>query len=202
MDRRIGFLPLDQLQPDTEGFRTYEVKAHWALYCDNYLEGFHIPFVHKELDAVLDYGQYDTHLFDHGSLQIGYAGAKSEATFDLPAGHIDFGKSVAAYYYWIFPNLMLNFYPWGLSLNVVVPVSSELTRVLFASYILDHSKLEQGAGSGLHKVEMEDEAVVESVQLGLKSGLYTSGRFSPGREKGVHHFHRMLADYLNAVKGQ
>lgn len=202
MDRRIGFLPLDQLQPDAEGYRTYEVKAHWALYCDNYLEGFHIPFVHKELDAVLDYGQYDTHLFDNGCLQIGYAGTKSEATFDLPAGHDDFGKSVAAYYYWIFPNLMFNFYPWGLSLNVVIPVSSELTRVLFASYILDHSQLEKGAGSGLHKVEMEDEAVVESVQLGLKSGLYASGRFSPSREKGVHHFHRMLADYLNAPVGQ
>jgi choline monooxygenase len=26
--------------------REYEVNSHWALYCENYLEGFHIPFVH------------------------------------------------------------------------------------------------------------------------------------------------------------
>src|SRR6476469_8703695 len=30
--------------------RTYEIEAHWALYCENYLEGFHIPFVHKALN--------------------------------------------------------------------------------------------------------------------------------------------------------
>jgi choline monooxygenase len=198
MEQRIGFIPFNKLQPGEEGFRTYEVNAHWALYCDNYLEGFHIPFVHKDLDAVLDYGQYNTHLFDHGCLQIGYANSESEAIFELPAGHPDSGKSVAAYYYWVFPNLMLNFYPWGLSLNVVIPVDTNLTRVLFATYIHDQSKLGQGAGSGLHKVELEDEAVVESVQLGLQSGVYNQGRFSPTREKGVHHFHRILANYLNA----
>jgi hypothetical protein len=32
---------------------TVVVNAHWALYCDNYLEGFHIPFVHEDLDAAL-----------------------------------------------------------------------------------------------------------------------------------------------------
>ena len=31
------------------GTKTYEVDAHWALYCENYLEGLHIPYVHKGL---------------------------------------------------------------------------------------------------------------------------------------------------------
>ena len=34
----------------------------------------------------------------------------------------DYGKRVAAFYFWLFPNLMLNFYPWGLSMNVVNPL--------------------------------------------------------------------------------
>jgi choline monooxygenase len=197
MEARLGFLPIRELHLAGDGFRTYEVKAHWALYCDNYLEGFHIPFVHKELDAILDYGQYDTLLFDQGCLQVGYSASHSEAIFKLPSGHVDYGKSVAAYYYWVFPNLMFNFYPWGLSLNVVMPVNNGLTRVVFASFVWDQSKMGKGAGSGLHRVELEDEAVVEGVQQGLQSGLYTSGRFSPKREQGVHHFHRILADYLN-----
>src|SRR5688572_6893678 len=37
---------------------SYEFDANWALYCDNYLEGFHIPFVHPELAAALDYSSY------------------------------------------------------------------------------------------------------------------------------------------------
>ncbi|WP_027077335.1 hypothetical protein [Maribacter antarcticus] len=30
--------------------------------------------------------------------------------FNLPKRHPDYGKSVAAYYYWIFPNMMFDFY--------------------------------------------------------------------------------------------
>lgn len=193
LEERIGFLPLDQFQFDPAGSKPYDVQAHWALYCDNYLEGFHIPFVHKELDAVLDYGQYDTILHPAGCLQIGYAAKGEEAVFKLPPGHIDAGKQVAAYYFWLFPNLMLNFYPWGLSLNVVAPIDPSRSRVSFYSFVLDASRTGKGAGSGLDRVELEDEAVVEGVQQGLQSPYYHRGRFSPTREKGVHHFHRMLS---------
>jgi len=197
MDERVGFLPLKDYKLYPDRCRSYQVKAHWALYCDNYLEGFHIPFVHKALDAVLDYGRYDTLLFDHASLQIGYADRHTTQVFDLPANHPEHGKRIAAYYFWLFPNLMFNFYPWGLSLNVVVPISPNHTRVKFLSFVGDPSRLDQGAGAGLDRVELEDEAVVEGVQQGLQSDFYTSGRFSPSRETGVHHFHRLLAQYLN-----
>jgi choline monooxygenase len=45
----------------------------------------------------------------------------------------------------------------------------------------------------LEKVEREDEEIVEQVQKGVKSRLYSKGRFSPKREKGVHHFHMLLS---------
>lgn len=195
MNERVGFLPLDRFKLDESRGKNYMVNAHWALYCDNYLEGFHIPFVHEDLDAVLDYGSYDTVLYNHCNLQIGYAEG-SEAVFDLPADHPDFGKKVAAYYYWVFPNMMFNFYPWGLSVNLVQPISMKKTKVTFSSYVHDPSKLGKGAGSGLDKVELEDEAVVEGVQKGVRSEFYKAGRFSPNREKGVHHFHRLLAEFL------
>jgi phenylpropionate dioxygenase-like ring-hydroxylating dioxygenase large terminal subunit len=43
---------------------------------------------------------------------------------------------------------------------------------------------------------MEDEAVVEAVQRGVRSRLYRRGRYSPSRETGVHHFHRMLVELI------
>lgn len=197
MNERVGFLPLDEFKLDESRNKEYMVNAHWALYCDNYLEGFHIPFVHEDLDAALDYGSYDTILYNHCNLQIGYA-KESEAVFELPEGHPDFGKQVAAYYYWVFPNMMFNFYPWGVSVNLVQPLHMKKTKVSFMSYVYKENKLDKGAGSGLDKVELEDEEVVEGVQKGVQSHFYKAGRFSPTREKGVHHFHKLLAQFLNA----
>jgi choline monooxygenase len=91
---------------------------------------------------------------------------------------------------------MLNFYPWGLSINLVRPLSVDRCRVLFESYVLDPSKRALGAGADLDKVEREDEEVVQMVQKGVRSRLYSSGRYSPTQEKGVHHFHRLLARSL------
>ena len=93
---------------------------------------------------------------------------------------------------------MFNFYPWGLSVNIVKPISINQTKVSFRSYVYDKSKLNKGAGAILDKVEREDEFVVEGVQKGISSSFYKSGRFSPTREKGVHHFHRLLAEYINS----
>ena len=134
MNERIGFLPIDKFEPDSSLSKDFTINAHWALYCDNYLEGFHIPFVHKDLNEVLDYNIYKTETYDYCNLQIGYSDDNTDV-FDLTKDHIDFGKNVAAYYYWVFPNMMFNFYPWGLSLNIVKPVSDSLTRVSFRSYV-------------------------------------------------------------------
>jgi choline monooxygenase len=195
MNERVGFMPLHDFKLDTTRGKDYFVNAHWALYCDNYLEGFHIPFVHEDLDQVLDYASYDTIVHEYCNLQIGYAEG-TEAVFELPEEHVDHGKKIAAYYYWVFPNMMFNFYPWGLSVNIVQPLELDRTKVSFLSYVYDRSKLDEGAGTGLDKVEMEDEEVVESVQKGVNSHFYKAGRFSPTREKGVHHFHGLLASFL------
>jgi choline monooxygenase len=199
MNERIGFLPLEEFVHQPSLGKDYLVNAHWALYCDNYLEGFHIPFVHQDLNSVLDYGQYTTELYDYCNLQIGYA-KDGEECFTLPEGHPDYGKSIAAYYYWIFPNMMFNFYPWGLSINIVKPISIDKTKVSFITYVYDESALHSGAGAMLDKVEREDEYVVENVFKGLKSRVYSTGRFSVNREQGTHHFHRILSELIISEK--
>ncbi len=191
---RVGVLPLESLRFEQEGTQEYNVKANWALYCDNYLEGFHIPFVHPALNQALDFKQYDYELFRFCNLQIGIAD-EGQPNIDLPPNHLDFGKKIYAYYYWLFPNLMLNFYPWGLSLNVVEPLDHERTKVSFRTYRFESQPFNRSENQ-LEITEMEDEAVVESVQLGIQSRFYKQGRFSPTMEKGVHHFHRLIAEFL------
>jgi choline monooxygenase len=164
------------------------------LYCENYLEGLHIPFVHPTLNNLIDYGTYTTELFRFSNLQLGLA-KTGESCFDLPANAPDFSKRVAAFYFFVFPNLMFNFYPWGLSLNVVEPQTPEKTRVRFLTFISDKAKF-GNAFEALHETELEDEAVVESVQKGIKSRFYERGRYSPKRETGAHHFHRLIAEFM------
>lgn len=197
MATRCEGLPLDQATLDPARCRDYLVNANWALYCDNYLEGFHIPYVHQGLAGALDYGEYRTELFERASLQIGIASG-AEDVFELPASSPDHGRRVAAYYFWLFPNTMFNVYPWGVSVNVVQPLAVDRTKVSFLSYVWDPQRLDRGAGTALDRVEREDEVVVESVQRGVRSRLYDRGRYSPTREQGVHHFHGLLAAALDA----
>ena len=160
--------------------REYEINANWALYCENYLEGFHIPYVHHSLNEVVDYGTYATETFRYSSLQTALS-----------------DDVLAARYLFLFPNTMFNFYPWGISVNVVRPVSPSKTVVEFLTYVGDESLIDKGAGADLHRVELEDEAIVESVQRGIRSRFYSHGRYSPTREQGTHHFHRLIAEFMN-----
>ena len=193
LERRIGWIKLEQFRHDESRHRDYEIKANWALYVDNYLEGFHIPFVHSDLHDILDYDSYKTELFEGGVLQIGIAN-KGEECFDLPESSPDYGENIAAYYYWIFPGLMLNFYPWGLSVNIVNPISVNKTKIIYHGFVGDKSLLGKGAGGDLDKVELEDQDIVEATQRGVSSRAYDRGRYSPTKEKGVHHFHKILTD--------
>ena len=93
---------------------------------------------------------------------------------------------------------MFNFYPWGLSINIVTPLDINRTKVSFIQFMLDETKYDSGAGGMIDKVEREDEFVVEQVSKGLESRYYSTGRFSPTKELTIHHFHRLISESLNS----
>ncbi|MDF1660528.1 MAG: SRPBCC family protein, partial [Planctomycetota bacterium] len=148
VEKRVGFLDFESAVIDPKSDRDYEVNANWMLYCDNYLEGFHIPFVHPSLATALDYSQYRTELFPWGSVQIGIA-AEGEPCFDFPAGHQYAGQRIAGFYFCLFPGTILNVYPWGVSLNFILPKAFDKTTVRYRALVWDETKREQGAGTNL-----------------------------------------------------
>ena len=192
LESRVGWMPIESFEHDPSRHRSYDIDANWALYVDNYLEGFHIPYVHGDLHEELDYDSYRTELFEGGVLQVGIARG-GEACFELPESSPDHDQRIAAYYYWLYPGVMLNFYPWGLSVNLVIPLSVGRTRIVYHGFVWDRSKLGRGAGGDLDKGEAEDQGIVEATQRGVAAGAYDRGRYSPTKETGIHHFHRMLA---------
>jgi choline monooxygenase len=87
-----------------------------------------------------------------------------------------------------------------LSINLVQPLAVDKTKVSFLTYMWKEELRSAGAGGDLDKVEQEDEEIVQQVQKGIHSRFYKQGRYSVTREKGTHHFHRLLAQFLSNKK--
>ena len=195
IEKRLQGYNFDKLMLDENQSKSYIINSHWAIYCENYLEDFHIPFVHKGLTKDINLNEYKTILLENAVLQIATS-SKGRDIIKLNKNSIDYGKNIYAYYYWIFPNLMLNFYNWGLSINIVKPIKKNKTLIKYLVFKFPNNNLNQDSDADVETIEFEDQKVVESVNIGINSRLYKSGRYSMKHETGVHHFHKMIAEYL------
>jgi phenylpropionate dioxygenase-like ring-hydroxylating dioxygenase large terminal subunit len=165
----------------------YDIDCNWKVYVDNYLEGYHVPIVHPELAKLLDYKEYKTEIFENYSLQS--SPVNEEGNY--------FKKSGGVFYYFVYPNWMMNIFPGRLQINIVVPVSFNKCRVIFDYYYDDLVSIEAKniINEDLEysdKVQKEDIEICEKVQKGLESRAYNRGRFSVECEEGVYHFQCLL----------
>jgi choline monooxygenase len=201
----LGDIPLQARGFQFEGLhfaerRDYVLDCNWKVYVDNYLEGYHIPIAHPGLMREIDYSQYRTDTFRYHSQQF----APIRATKPEEAGERAYAPSDEtreALYFWIFPNLMVNIYPDNVSTNLIVPISQNKTLTIFEWFFHDVASPKvqermQKAIAFSDEVQQEDIGLCESVQRGLQSALYDRGRYSVKRENGVHHFHRLLEEFL------
>ena len=174
----------------------YDIGCNWKVYVDNYLEGYHVPHIHPELNRMLDYRSYTTTLSRWHSLQH----SPLESTDAL------YGSGEALYWF-VWPNLMLNVLPDRLQTNVVLPLAGDRCRVVFDYFYpaeadaatVDGRHASDHAFSDL--VQHQDVGMCETVQRNLASGSYTAGRLCPSRESGVHHFHELLRKAYRTVGG-
>ena len=195
LTKLVSFFDFDHLIKTPTHKKSYEVDAHWALYVENYLEGFHIPFVHPGLNRQIEFHAYETIIEDPFILQLGPA-KDDQISFKMPLEHPWSKKNIYGCYIYLFPNLMFNLYPWGLSLNVVNPINPGKTVVDFISYKFPEFGDEIIQDSALHQTEMEDEKIVESSMRGIRSRYFSGyGTLHPKWEEGVVAFHQMIQDH-------
>ncbi len=170
--------------------KEWTLDCNWKVYVDNYLEGYHIPIVHPGLFRELDYPNYRTETRTDYSIQHAPLRRPDRIRVSDPAQDVD--------YFWIWPNLMLNVYPDNFSTNLVVPLGPAQTLTLFDWYFRDpeapgmRQRIEETIAFS-DEIQLEDIDICQAVQRGLQSATYTSGRYSPMRENGVHHFHGLYA---------
>ena len=172
--------------------RHYAFDCNWKVFVDNYLDGgYHVPHLHKGLDSVLDYSKYMIENGEHFCLQ--WSPLVSEGA-EAQTGAVR--KGDRALYYWIYPNLMINWYPGAMDTNLVIPRGVDKTEVVFDFYFPDVSAAAlEGNQASIEvgqRIQDEDVAICKSVQRGLSSRAYNAGRLSVRREAGEHLFHRLL----------
>jgi choline monooxygenase len=192
--------------------REYELACNWKVYVDNFLDGgYHVNTIHPGLAGSLDYSQYRTEVSGNTSVQISPL-KPADAARDPAVGKVRTGGM--AYYWWVFPNFMVNVYGGIMDTNLVLPLSPDRCRVIFDFYFpatagsprpgerdVAGTAARQFMADSIavaEQVQREDMAICEDVQRGLASGAFNTGRFSVRREVAGFHFHVLLAQQLQS----
>jgi choline monooxygenase len=182
--------------------RRYTLQCNWKVFVDNYLDGgYHVPHIHRGLNSVLEPGKYKIETGQRSCLQWSpIVTGKGEAQTAAVRG------GDRALYYWIYPNFMINIYAGAMDTNLVLPLSVERTEVIFDYYFADatESAREHNLASIAvsEQIQTEDVAICESVQRGLLSRAYDTGRLSVRREAGEHLFHKLLYTDLKSAASE
>ena len=161
--------------------REHLLKCNWKLYVENYLEGYHIPFAHPKLAKDIVMSKYEVRSHErHISHHV--------RTKD--------GSVAEGFWMYLWPNLAINSYTQGFSIERILPISPTETKIsylyLFApdSCLID---IENSIEASTQTTE-EDIRLVEGVQKNLQSGMYIPGPLSPKHETGLCSFHDWLRE--------
>lgn len=198
--RSVEGLPWRSLKRRPAEGEVRELPGNWKQYAWNYMDSLHIPYIHSRpggLAEAVDLDSYRTELHGHASLQWAYAKDPAHG-FDparLPKRFRQGDRRVYALWWFVFPNLTLNVYPWGVSVNCYSPVPNDPQRTLFLwyHYVWDEKKYaRRDEFWQLQAVDDEDVDAMTQVARGVLSGHAPRGRFAPTAETGPHWFHRLV----------
>ena len=186
LDKRMGKRDLSKLVHTDR--RTHDIACNWKVYVENYLEGYHIPLVHPQLNAEVDASKYEVTV--EGAICFHYAPPKaSDGVYDG---------------LWAFalPNLGVNVYGHGLMMERMVPLGIGGTRLIYDFYLTPEVAGNVGERTRIlgmsGTVTAEDKWICERVQANIDAGVYEAGVLSPKHEIGVAWFQRFVAGAISA----
>ena len=190
--------------PEIEGLvlartLTYDIAGNWKNSVDNFLECYHCHVAHSDFCDLVDMSSYRSICHGIYSSHCGKASRVESRAYRYSgeARARQFGS------WWLWPNLSIEVFPGAPNVNIFhhVPMGPERTRHVFEFYMEEHvpTAEQEDAIRYIDQVlQVEDIALVESVQRGLRSRGYDQGRFivDAGRtdmsEHAVHHFHGLV----------
>ena len=173
-----------------------EVACNWKIAVENFLECYHCQVAHPGFSSVMEVSP-DAYLLeaDAGRLsQQSPPRPEPRGPYD-PTGEVERG-----HFHLLFPGTIVNVMPGrpNLSIGPVVPIDAERTsRFLdyFVAEDADEAWIEESLAFDA-QVGAEDRALVERVQVGVRTGIIGEGRLLPESERLIMHFQSLVVDAL------
>lgn len=187
----------------------YDLACNWKVAMENYHECYHCPTAHPGFSDVLD-TQMDayrlelqpTFAWQNGPLRpLAPSVQPREEGYTGRDGAIGEGR-----YFGIFPSLKVNINPGlpNLSIGPMIPAGPDRCRG-YLDYYFGADVSQQWIDDMMefdNQVGAEDRALVESVQVGIRSGALAQGRIMLRSEKAIAGFQRWVLDRLREPRLQ
>src|SRR2546422_835912 len=169
----------------------YDVRANWKLIFQNYSECLHCPVIHPELAKLAPYTSGENDLVD-GPFLGGYMTITREGgslslsgrACGVPVGELPAADLNRAYFYTIFPNLLLSLHPDYVMFHTLWPDGPARTRIS-CEWLVHRDSLsrpELDPEDGVRFWDMtnrQDWHICEQSQAGVSSRAYVPGPYSP-----------------------
>ena len=178
---------------------TYTIEANWKSVVDNFLECYHCDVAHKDFVTLVDMDSYTVKTHGIWSSHMARAGLTDNKAYSVDQATV---TDHAVWFLW--PNTTLMRYPGRGNFMVwkFIPLGPEKTYEEFDIFLEDDSpnEAEKEALRFIDEVlQPEDIGLVESVQRGMNTPAFNSGRYMVDGEAGtsehaVHHFHGLVLD--------
>ena len=179
---------------------TYNITSDWKIVVDNFLECYHCPIAHKDFCTLVDMDTYKVTTHGIYSSHMAEAGKTTNTAYS-----VDEATVTDHAVWWLWPNTCLMRYPGRGNFIVmqIIPVGPERTLETYDFFFetAEPTEAEREAIRYIDEVlQVEDIALVESVQRGMNTPAFTQGRIvydPPGSgksEHAVHHFHGLVLD--------
>jgi choline monooxygenase len=187
----------------------YEIAANYKLVAENFMEYYHLPWVHPGLVQVSPVEAH--HRWQGPGMYNGFcttpiAQDTEEGGWGRglpPISGLDASDAVSARFIWLFPNVAINVLPNHVFIILARPASPRKT--LETTYLLTHpeSTADGGGDQAVEQlaafwdsVNREDIEIVERVQMGLDSTPFPGGRLCYRFEESLHRFQNMIIDRM------
>jgi choline monooxygenase len=187
--------------------KDYDIAANWKLIAENFMEYYHLPWVHPELmkvSRIQDHYRWQGTGMYPGITTTPISGDKNSSWLDMPMhSGVSGADTVSGRFVLLFPNVAINVLPNHCLLMIMEPISAGHT--VERTLMLTHPETAKAAGfaQGLantlafwDEVNLEDIFIVENVQLGLSTPEYDGGHMCYRFEEPVHRFQNMVIDRM------
>ncbi|MCW0212742.1 MAG: aromatic ring-hydroxylating dioxygenase subunit alpha [Pseudonocardia sp.] len=209
LPQRFAAYRLEQWLPQRR--RTYDVAANYKLVGENFMEYYHLPWVHPELSKVSRFS--DHYRWQGRGMYTGMCTTPVSRNTDAggwdgldPVRSLTGQDADSGRFVWLFPSTALVVLPnhaFVLFNRPVGPARTVETAVLLAHPdSLEHPDRD-AALDQLEKfwdlVNRQDLEIVERVQDGIRNPAYRGGRLCFRFEEPLHRFQNMVVDRMVGV---